>query len=131
MSELKKGILITSISFVFFIVLIILLLTCDVKDIYDAKDVGLAGLNKLYYKEYNKVLDILSDIIFYIVIVFNLFLIVVAAMQMVKAKSIKGIDYKFFIYFGILALALVLWLLFDNVIKINTRPTIIDGKIEG
>ena len=131
MSETKKGLLITIISFAFFILLIILLLTCDVKDIYDAKDVGLAGLNKLYCKEYNKALDIISDILFYLVIAFNLFLIVIASVQMAKAKSIKGIDFKIFIYFGILALAIVLWLLFDYVIKINTRPYIIDGKVEG
>ena len=131
MSELKKGIIITSISFILFMVLIVLLKTVDVKDINDAKDVGLAGLNKLYCKDYNKVIDIISDVIFYTVIVFNLFLIVIMCMQMIKSKSIKGIDYKFYIYFGILAIALGLWLLFDNVIKINTRPFIIDGKIEG
>ena len=67
MSETKKGLLITIISFALFLILVILLLTCDVKDIYDAKDVGLAGLNKLYCKEYNKVLDIISDILFYLI----------------------------------------------------------------
>ena len=130
MSELKKSILITTISFVAFIILIILLKTVDVKDIYDAKEVGLAGFNKTYYKPYNKTIDIISDIIFYLVIAFNVFLIVLAAMKMAKAKSIK-IDAKFFIYFGLLALAIVLWLVFDKVLEINTRPNIIDGKIEG
>ena len=130
MSELKKSILITSISFIAFIVLIILLKTVDVKDLYDAKEIGLAGLNKTYYKPYNKTVDLISDIIFYLVIAFNVFLIILAAINMAKVKSIK-IDAKFYIYFGILALAIILWLVFDKVLEINTRPNIVDGKIEG
>ena len=131
MSELKKGILISAISIVAFIVLIILLKTVDVKAVHDCEKIGLAGFNNTYYKEYNKTLDVISDILFYLVLAFNIFLIVLAAMQMVKAKSIKGVDYKFYLYFGLLFVAVVLWLLFDKVICINTRPNAIDGVIEG
>lgn len=130
MSELKKGICITSISLGLFIILIILLKCVDVKTLYDCDSIGLAGLNKVYYKEYNKALDILSDVIFYLVIAFNVFLIVLYAINLSKTKSLKA-GYKFYIYFSILLLGIILWLLFDKVICINTRPNIKDGVVEG
>lgn len=130
MSELKKGICITSITLILFIILIILLKCVDVKALYDCDSIGLAGLNKTYYKEYNKALDIISDILFYLVLAFNVFLIVLYALDLSKTKSIKS-GYKFYVYFGILALGIILWLLFDKVICINTRPYAKDGIIEG
>lgn len=122
MSELKKGLCITVISFVLFMILIILLKCVDVKE------VGLYGLNNTYYHEYNKALDIISDVIFYMVLAFNLFLIGFEIFMMVKEK--RKISYKFLVYFGVLVIGIVLWLLFDYVIKLNNRPNIIDGKVE-
>ena len=122
MSEMKKGLCITIISFTLFIVLFILLKTVDVKE------VGLYGLNHTYYHEYNKVLDIISDVIFYIVLAFNIFLIGFVIYKMVKKK--EKIDYKFLVYVLVLSLGIIIWLLFDYVFKINNRPNIIDGKVE-
>jgi len=130
MSELKKGICIISTTLILFIILIVLLKCVDVKALYDCDSIGLAGLNKTYYKEYNKVIEIISDVLFYIVIAFNVFLIVLYAIDLAKTKSIKS-GYKFYVYFGILALGIVLWLLFDKVICINTRPYAKDGIVEG
>ena len=122
MSETKKGLLIIIINFILFLILFILLKTVDVKE------VGLYGLNHLYYHEYNKTLDIISDIIFYIVLAFNLYLIGFVIYKMVKKK--EKIDYKFIVYLLVLILGIIIWLLFDYVFKINNRPNIIDGKIE-
>ena len=122
MSETKKGLITSIISLVLFIILLILLKTVDVKE------VGLYKLNNTYYHEYNKALDIISDVIFYIVLAFNFFLVGFVIYKMIKKK--EKIDYKFLLYVGVLSFVIILWLLFDYVFKINNRPNIIDGKIE-
>lgn len=122
MKEMKKGLIISIICFISFIILTILLKCVDVDE------VGLYGLNKIYRYDYNKTLDIISDILFYIVLAFNIFLVGFVIYKMIKKK--EKIDYKFLIYVSILSLGIILWLLFDYVIKINYRPNVIDGKIE-
>ena len=123
MNETKKGLFIFIICFSLFILLTILVKFVDVDE------VGLYGLNKIYKYEYNKTLDLVSDLLFYIVLSLNIFLVGFEIYKIIKKK--EKIDYKFLIYILILSVGIILWLLFDYVLKINNRPNIIDGKIEG
>lgn len=122
MNETKKGLFIFIICFSLFILLTILVKFVDVDE------VGLHGLNKIYKYEYNKTLDLVSDILFYIVLSLNIFLAGFEIYKIIKKK--EKIDYKFLIYVLVLSIGIIMWLLFDYVLKINNRPNIIDGKIE-
>jgi len=122
MNETKKGLFIFIICFLLFILLTILVKFVDVDE------VGLYGLNKIYKYEYNNTLDLVSDILFYIVLSLNIFLVGFEIYKIIKKK--EKIDYKFLIYVLVLSIGIIMWLLFDYVLKINNRPNIIDGKIE-
>ncbi len=122
MNETKKGLFIFIICFSLFILLTILVKFVDVDE------VGLYGLNKIYRYEYNKTLDLVSDILFYVVLSFNIFLVGFEIFKIIKKK--EKLDYKFLIYVLVLSIGIIMWLLFDYVLKINNRPNIIDEKIE-
>lgn len=121
MSETKKGICISVISIVLFIVLLILLNTVDVKE------VGLYGLNHTYYHEYNKALDIISDILFYLVIGLALFVFGLMVFKMIKGKNVKAVEPKFYIFAIGLVIVLVFWIIFDKGVELNYRPNAING----
>ena len=113
MSETKKGLCITIVSFVLFIILVILLKTVDVKE------VGLSGLNNLYLHEYNKALDIVSDVLLYLSFLAFLAVAVYFLYKLIKTKTV---DYRFLVYFLVMVVVVILYLVFDHLIKINGRP---------
>ncbi|MBP5445901.1 MAG: phosphatase PAP2 family protein [Acholeplasmatales bacterium] len=125
MSEKKKGLCISIVSLSLFIIMLILLLFVDKSD-----EVGLSGFNKLYSHDYNKALDIISDILFYIVILIFVASIIFFIYKLIKVKDVKKVDYRFYIYYLVAFLAVLIWILFDFVIKINNRPNVIDGQVE-
>ena len=120
MSETKKGICISVISLVLFNVLICLL------EFVDVQEVGLYGLNHTYLKEYNKAVDIISDVLFYIVIAFGVFLVGFTIYKLIKREA----NYKFYAFFIVLAFVVLTFIIFEFCVTINTRPYPIDGKIE-
>ena len=50
--------------------------------------------------------------------------------QIIKYKF-KKVDYKLLTYFIMMVLVVLTYLVFDYVVKLNYRPNLIDGKLEG
>lgn len=97
---------------------------------YDTK-VGFSALNNVFYNliSYNEPLYIFTNITGYIIILIAFAYIILVFIQLIKNKSIKKIDPRLIIW-GLFLIGLAfIYVLFDKVFIINTRPVRIDGKI--
>ena len=129
MSETKKGLCISIVSLVLFNILMILLLCVDVKDTPYGK-IGLYGFNNNYRRELNKTLDVISDVLLYLSIAIFVAAAVYFIYQLIKNKF-KSVDYRLLVYFIIAVCVVITYLVFDYGIKLNNRPNLIDGELEG
>ena len=130
MSETKKGLCICIVSITLFIILMILLKTVNVKEVEGIGKIGLYGFNNTYKHDLNKTLDIISDVLLYISIAAFLASAVYFMYKLIKNKF-KQVDYRLLVYFIIAVCVVITYLVFDHVIKLNNRPNIIDGELEG
>lgn len=130
MSETKKGLCITIVSLVLFNILMILLCFVNVKEVEPFGKIGLYGFNNTYRHDYNKTLDIISDVLLYLSIAAFVAAVVYFAYGLIKNKF-KKVDYRLLVYFIITVCVVITYLIFDHVVKLNNRPNIIDGELEG
>ncbi len=133
----KKPIIFASVAagfFLLFLLLTILVKYVDVKSISTNSvglEVGLSSLNKVFLvNEYNKQIDVCSDILLYMSIFSFVFLGGVALYQLIKNKSLKKIDKDIYIIFGLAVLMVIFYIFFDKVAIINYRPINLKGKLE-
>lgn len=114
---------IIGLSFLGLFLLLIILLQFDKNIItISGKEVGLSHINDLIDYKSNKKLDIISDILLYTSFIVAIAGVVIGLYQLITRKSLFKVD-SFIIIFGIfLVAAVILWILFDYVIKINYRP---------
>ena len=133
----KKSIVFASIAagfFLFFLILTILVKFVDVRSISTKSvglEVGLAGLNKVFLaNEYNKGIDLGSDILLYLSIFSFVFLVGLGVYQLVTRKSLKKVDKDIYFIGGLAVLMAILWLFFDKVAIINYRPINMGDKLE-
>ena len=115
MSESKKGLIISIVTLVLFNILIILLKFVDVKE------VGLSGFNNTYLHEYNKALDIISDILLYLSIGAFVAVVVYFIYKLIKNKG-KNVDYILIVYFLCMVIVVITYLVFEFFVKVNGRP---------
>jgi undecaprenyl-diphosphatase len=118
--------------FFLFMLLTISLMTIDVRVIGETnKEIGIGFINKLSVGiEYNKTLDLFSDIFMYLSIGLIIFFAGLGFIQLIKRKSILKVDREILLFGILLILVAVLWLVFDKFILINYRPILIDGELE-
>ena len=115
--------MILGISFLFVFCLLIILLQIDKGVIAESgKPVGLSHINNLVSYGTDSDASKLSNLLFYATFLIVLGIVVLGVYQLIKNKSIKSVD-KEIIIFGIgIIIAVIFWLAFDKVIKINVRP---------
>ena len=114
---------IIGIGFLGLFILLIILLQFD-KDVItiSGKKVGLSHINDLINYKSNKKLDLVSDIILYASFIVAIVGVVLGLYQLITRKSLFKVD-SFIIIFGIfLVIAIICWIAFDYIIKINYRP---------
>ncbi len=133
----KKSIVFASIAagfFLLFLILTILVKFVDVRSISTKSvglEVGLAGLNKVFLaNEYNKGIDLGSDILLYLSIFSFVVLVGLGVYQLVTRKSFKKVDKDIYFIGGLAVLMVILWLFFDKVAIINYRPINMGDKLE-
>lgn len=115
--------LILGFSFFFLFCILTILLTFDVGVIAPSGgQVGLSHINNIITYKENATLDKISDIFFYFSFVVVAFAVVLGIYQLIKRKSIKKVDREIVIFGIFLILAVVIWILFDKLLKINVRP---------
>lgn len=114
---------IIGLGFLGLFIILIILLQVD-KDVItiSGKEVGLSHINDLIDYKSNKKLDLISDIILYTSFIVAISGVVIGLYQLITRKSLFKVD-SFIIIFGIfLVIAIICWLAFDYIIKINYRP---------
>ena len=131
MSEKKKGLCITIVSLVLFNILMFLIKFADVKEVEPYGKIGLYGFNNTYRHDYNKTLDIVSDVLLYLTIGIFVASVCYFIYQVIKFKSLKKVDYRLYVYFIIGIFVVITYIVFDFILKINNRPNVIDGELEG
>ena len=133
----KKSIVFASIAagfFLLFLILTILVKFVDVRSISTKSvglEVGLSSLNKVFLaNEYNKGIDLGTDILLYLSIFSFVFLVGLGVYQLVTRKSFKKVDKDIYFIGGLAVLMVILWLFFDKVAIINYRPINMGDKLE-
>ena len=133
----KKSIVFASVAagfFLLFLILTILVKFVDVKSISTKSvglEVGLSSLNKVFLaNEYNKGIDLGTDILLYLSIFSFVFLVGLGVYQLVTRKSFKKVDKDIYFIGGLAVLMVILWLFFDKVAIINYRPINMGDKLE-
>lgn len=131
----KKTIIFASVAtgfFLLFLLLTILVKFVDVKSIMgNGLEVGLSSLNKVFVaKEYNKHIDLCSDVLLYISMFSFVFLVGMAIYQLVDRRSLKKLDKDIYFIFGLAVLMVIFWLFFDKIVVINYRPFNMKEKLE-
>ena len=132
----KKSIIFASVAagfFLLFLVLTILVKFVDLGSIAPRArglEVGLSSINKVFVaKEYNKHIDLFTDVLLYLSLFSFIFLIGIAIYQWVDRKSLKKIDRDIYFIGGLAVLMVILWILFDK-LAINYRPFSMSEKLE-
>lgn len=130
--QAKFQLIISGVLFAFFILLLILLLTVDVRPIAaDGSNVGLASINKAiadaigFNGGWKKLTDVLMMMTMLEAVVFA----GLGVFQGIKRKSLKEIDYTF-IALAITYLTMVFLYIFFELVVINRRPILDEGKAE-
>lgn len=131
----KHAYLFASISiFLVFVVFTILVKTVDVKFIYNNTYLGFYSLNYKFgnwVTEFGKyeIMSKFSDIIFYLSFGYVLVLLVFAIIELVKTKSLKKIDRRYYVLLGGYVVTAFLYLMFE-IMKINYSPASVVGDLK-
>ena len=131
--------LITGISLIIAFVLWTILVVCvDVKPIGPFKSgiegqysVGMATMNEFFlgYFEYNEALLKITDALMYSVILAAAIFGLIGIIQWIKRKSILKVDHQILVL-GCSYIVVILAYVFFEIVKVNYRPVLIDGKAE-
>lgn len=130
--QAKFQLILSGVLFALFILLLILVLTVDVRPVApDGSDVGLSTLNEAVAKAigisdgWKKLTDVLLIVAISEAMVFAC----IGIVQGVKRKGLKEIDYSL-IALAITYLAIMFLYIFFELVVINRRPVLEDGKAE-
>ncbi len=128
----KKYFISGAIVFLLFAILTLLVKTVDVKAVGpNGSEIGLSGINT-YFRDLigvNMTLYDATEILGYIPIAVAAFFACVGAYQLIKGKSIKAVDSNIIIL-GVLLAVLACAYIFFEIMIVNYRPIVMDGKLE-
>lgn len=114
---------ILGLSFLFLFILLMILLNADKAVIAGSgQPVGLSHINKLVTYSEDKSADKMSDILLYVSFIALFAAGCFGLYQLVRRKSLKRVDIELYAFVVGMAVSVILWLLFDKVLKINVRP---------
>ena len=103
--------------------ILIFLLTLDTAVIAPSGEaVGLSHINNLVKYNENKTLDKISDVLLYLSFSAVALGIGLGIYQLVKEKNLKKVDLDIIIFGVFVVISVILWILFDKLVKINVRP---------
>ena len=117
---------------VMFVVFTLLVKFVDVAYVgMTGKEVGLSSFNRLVYEsvDVSETFDKLGDVCMVLSILVVLFVVALGIYELVKNKSIKKVDKKIWSMGIIYALVVLIYVVFE-LICLNYRPVLIDGKLE-
>ena len=129
---LRLGFIISSILLVFFIVFTFLITNINVKAIGPLNsNVGFSFLNEVIFKlcGTNLIFDKLSDIMLIISFLVAICFIILGICQLIKRKSFKKVDSEIYLLGFTYLFVLIAYVVFE-VLTINHRPVLVDGKLE-
>lgn len=129
---MKSRIALCSALFVALLVLIVLLKTVGVADTgLNGSEVGLASINFTFAEKigFNEALYKITNILDIVMIGIGALFVGVGIYQWVKRKSFLKVDKEIFILAGLYVVTLAVYLFFE-LIPLNYRPLLIDGKLE-
>ncbi len=131
-NKLKVSVIISAILSFCFVVFTILVKFVDTAFVgITGKKIGFASLNKIFYDNIrvNELFDKLSDAIMILSIVLVVCVIVIAIVQLVKRKTFKKVDKEIYAFAIVLVFMVCIYVLFE-IIELNFRPVLTDGKVE-
>ena len=127
----KKNMTIAWISFFLFIVLIVLLKVYDVAAVgpEDTK-IGFSHLNASFHEMFplNMTIYKLTEILGYVALLLGAGFALMGFLQLVKGKSLSGVDREIYCLAGLYVVMGVLYVLFEKLV-INYRPEILPDEI--
>lgn len=115
-----------------FVIWTILVKTIDVRPIGPlGSEVGLASFNQYFFNliGYNNTLYKITDVLTYIFIVIALIFVVLAIYSIIEKRSIKKLNYRYYILFSGYGIIVITYILFE-LLKLNYRPVLIDNQLE-
>lgn len=133
--EIKSNFILSGVLFVLFIVFTVIVKTVDVQYLGQTDTaVGLGSLNGAFYDliygwSGGTIWYEISEYLGYVAILAALVFVCVGAFQLLKTKSLKGVDRRIYILAGFYVLVAVFYVLFEMIV-INYRPVYIDGIME-
>lgn len=120
------------ITYLVFIIYVLLAMYVDVHFIgINNIKVGFASLNSLYLPSSNDInapLDLISDVLLYISIVSILIPVFFGFKNLLKVKSLFKVDPIYISYIIMGVMFVVIYVVFDKIIKVNYRPIVIEGE---
>lgn len=128
----KKYFIFGAISFVLFAVLTVLVKTVDVRAVGPmGSEIGLSGINT-YFRDLigvNMKLYDVTELLGYLAIAVAVYFAGFGVGQLAKRKSIKAVDPDIIVLGGFFAVVICAYVFFEIVV-INYRPIITEGKLE-
>ena len=130
--NVKKYFISGAIGFLLFAILTALVKTVDVKAVGPlGSKIGLSGINT-YFRDLvgvNMNLYDMTELLGYLAIAVAAGFALLGAWQLIKGKSIKAVDTDILVLGGLLV-ALACAYVFFEIVIVNYRPIIMDGKLE-
>lgn len=133
--EKKKNIInyaITGALFLLFVIFTVIVKTADVKAIGpENSSVGLSSLNQTVFQltGVNNTWYKVTDVLGYIAIAVAVIFAILGCVQALKRKSVRKVDYQILLLGAFYVIVVAFYLLFE-IVKVNYRPTLIDGELE-
>lgn len=125
--------LISTISlFCVFVLFTLLVKFVDVAYVgFTGKEIGLSSLNKLFYESVSvsELFDKLSDAIMIVSVIIAMFIAILGIVQLVKNKNLKAVDKEIYSFAIVLVMLVIVYVLFE-IVDLNFRPILIEGKVE-
>jgi len=122
MKKSKLYFILGVISLFLFALLIILLNTDQNVIAKSGCLVGLSHINNLVEYNENSVMSTISNVLFYATFLIVFGTVALGIYQLVNRKSIEKVDTDILVFGVGIVVAIVLWILFDKIIKVNVRP---------
>lgn len=130
--RVKRSFITAGVLFVLFLLLTVAVLTIDVKAVGpQSSTVGLAAINEFIFKSVgvNLIWHQITDWVGLAAIAVACGFAVFGVIQLIKRKSLKRVD-KNIVALGIFYVAVALFYIFFELVVINYRPVLMDGKLE-
>lgn len=109
-------------SFLLFCILVILLNVDKAVIAESGEPVGLSHINNLATYSKDSEANILSTLLFLATFLIVVVAVVIGVIQLIKRKSVLKVDIDILVFGVFIVFAIIFWLLFDKVVKINVRP---------